>query len=392
MPRRNYADGMEITFGDLNKIPAGVERMLFDRVFYEMLQLKTDRFFGSGFLVSRLSGTQISVAAGVGFQEDATQVTPEPQKRLIYNAAAVTADLDGAHATLARIDIVCIRSNRATSASGIRKYKAPTTGVVTNETLVLETDWDADVLVVAGTAAGSPAAPATPAGYIRIAALAITAATGLGIAGVTDERAIMPVAGKILLSTLGFTKLTAAAERTLDQMMLEIDTALTGGGGGGGGMRWTNKSADGAVESEENGEVVFLFPTDVDARTTVFFMVPNGYVTGKQISLFLAFYSPTAATGWRMKTTTSLVRKNLDAITSVANQNAYEPAALVNTVASMMRRVQFELTGATGLVNGVAVTAGDLLKIDLTRSYADAGDTDTDDVRFIPSATEPKLS
>jgi hypothetical protein len=394
MPRQKFNDGGEITYQDLDKISAAIEKEFFDRVLYRMLQSKSDRVFGSdSFAVTRVSSTQVQVAAGLGIQYDNTQVDPEPMRRPLYLAAAVTKTIDAPDATNPRIDLVCIKHGRADVATASRKYKAPTTGTITDETLTIETDYAATVTLVTGTPAGSPVAPATPSGYIAIAQITVTALTGIAAVGtpITDLRSKLPVGGDILISTIGFSKLTAGAERTLDQLFTEIDSNLAGGGGAGGGLQWLATGATGAVQQEENGQMVAIFPDAVAATMSTVFMVPAGYVAGKQISMYLGFYSPSSSNGFVMQTTATLVRQNTDAMDSTTNQKVVT-AAFTNTVAKAPRRGLFNLTDASGLINGVAVAPGDVIRVDLTRAYANGSDTDTAEVRFVPSATEPKLS
>lgn len=391
--RRNFTDGMEITSGDLSKINPSLERELYDRVIFEMLQENTDGFFAAGFLVTRVSATQVQVAAGVGFQADASQVSPEAQHRMLYLPAATTANITSPDATNPRIDLVCVRNNRTNSATASRKFKAPTTGTITTETLVTETDWLADVLIVAGTPAGSPVAPAVPTGYLKIATLTVSALTGIAASGaVTDNRSILPVGPNLLLDTTGFSKLTAGVNTKLKTLLTDIDAGLASGGGGGGGLRWQSQTADGAVQDFENGEQVFYFPNGVAAKATVMMQVPNGYVAGKQISVLLTCYTTDATGNMKMKTVTTLIRQNTDAIDSVTNQYSSTNAQLTNTVAKAPRRITFDLTDSTGKVNAVSVSPGDILKIELTRDYGNETAAGASDVRFLPSATEPKLS
>jgi hypothetical protein len=60
---------------------------------------------------------------------------------------------------------------------------------------------------------------------------------------------------------------------------------------------------------------------------------------------------------------------------------------LTNTVANQYRDNELDLTNATGQINSFSVSAGDILKVELTRGT----DTDTADIRFLPSATEVKF-
>lgn len=389
MTRRNFVDGMEITFGDLSKIPAGVERNLFDRILHEMLQQKNDAFFGDGFKVTRSSATQTAVATGHGFQLDATQVSPEPVKRFLRNTAIQTLNHDAPHATNNRIDIVCVASSRANTDSQTRKYKAPTTGTITNETLVVETDWSSTLLVVAGTPAGSPVAPSTPAGYLKLAEVVVTAVTGIAASGaITDSRTKLPVGGDVAYDTTGFNKITAGVATKMSTILAAIDTALTSGGGGGGGMQWQAVEGLGPLQSQENGLQVFQFEAGATQQLVAGVVVPSGYVAGSQIKMNVGQYSPSASGTQLLTATTYLIAKNSSAVSSTTNSRVSTNTALTNTVTDQYRQVLLDLTDSLGKVNGVSVAAGDILRVVLGRGT----DTDTADVRFIPSVSEPKFA
>lgn len=228
--RRIFNDGQEIVYTDLNKITKSVYNTLFDKVLFRMLLSKENAFFQGSFLATYVSATSISVAAGVGFLSDAAQVSPEPKKQLLYRPSASTQTLAAAHATLDRIDILCVRFAETDEITESRRFKNLSTSVVTSENMVVQKDELADLLIVTGTPSGSPAAPATPSGYLRIASMTVPAATGMtGSGNVIDERALMPVGGKTTLDTTAFTRLTDGAAITLDTLMGEIDSILTTG-------------------------------------------------------------------------------------------------------------------------------------------------------------------
>jgi hypothetical protein len=84
------------------------------------------------------------------------------------------------------------------------------------------------------------------------------------------------------------------------------------------------------------------------------------------------------------------VRKNLDAINSSVNQETNDTGDFTNTVANQMREANIKITSPTGTINSVAVSPGDIIRLELTRE-APGGTDDTADVRFIPSSTEVKF-
>jgi hypothetical protein len=230
MPRRKFGDGQEIIYQDLDALSAAIEREFYDRALYEIVQRTVDAFFGDSFKVSYVGALQVTVNPGLGLQADGAAVSPEPSKKPLYLSEIQTLDLDAANGSNNRIDIICAKYARADEITASRNYKDPVDGSVSSQSFTLQTDAEADLLVVTGTASGSPAVPATPSGYVKLAELLVTAITGMSGAGaVTDRRTLMPLAGDILIDTLGYDRLTAGAATSLDTLFADIDALLKDG-------------------------------------------------------------------------------------------------------------------------------------------------------------------
>lgn len=195
MPRKFFNDGQFLEYSDFNLITAALEKELYDRVFFRMFGSQENKVFDDSFYVSYVSATQVSVAAGLGFQTGDAADT-EPQKRLLYTASATTKTVAAADATNPRIDIVCIKHNRAATVTEMRDFKDASDDSVSSQSMDVQKDWSADISVVTGTPAGSPSAPATPAGYIKIATIAVPAVTGpTSQSNITDNRPILSTFG-----------------------------------------------------------------------------------------------------------------------------------------------------------------------------------------------------
>jgi hypothetical protein len=436
MARRIVNDGQELIYQDLNDLQALSEQEIYDRVVFQMLQKVENAFFQDSFKAVFVDATNVSLNAGLGLQTDATVAATEPQKRPIFSATSQTvtvADPDGVND---RIDKIAVKVARVVTGTDTRKYKATIGGSVTSTVFNVKDDWSSDVVVVTGTPSGSPVAPATPAGYLAVATVLVHAVTGLGgQVDITDLRSLMPVGGATTVNTTGYQRLPAGASTSIASLFAAADallkqgylnytdfddlgadpaapgaskvrvylkggvaflkdssaavTPLGSGGGGGGGGEW-HPNAIAPTEDTENGELVWIFSkADVGSqKLSLFVKVPQSYIAGRQILMFLGQYSPSASNTQLLSTVSSLIRKNLDAIGSTANQRTSTNSALTNTVANMYRQSTLDLTDATGKINGFSVSPGDLIRLDLVRGV----DTDTDDIRFVPSATELKFS
>lgn len=180
---------------------------------------------------------------------------------------------------------------------------------------------------------------------------------------------------------------TAFPSNDTTQLLTAIQILAGAAGGGGAGAQWQPAPGDAPLETEEHGSKVFLFESGQTSKCSLFLKVPEGYTAGRQITCKIGHYSPASADTQLLKAVTTLIRKNQDAIDSTTNQHTSTNTALTNTVAKQLRLTTLDLTDADGEVNSVAVAAGDLLKVDLYRDT----DTDSEDIRFIASITEPKF-
>lgn len=161
-----------------------------------------------------------------------------------------------------------------------------------------------------------------------------------------------------------------------------------GSGGGGAGFTWKEMSSAAPVAFEENGEIPYLFGAGQAQELYAAIKVPQSYSAGTQIKIYVSAYSPSASGNILMQAQSTLIRKATDAFTSTTNQRTTSNAALTNTVANMIQEFVLDVTDASGAINGVAVNAGDVIKVRLYRGT----DTDTADLRVLPNATDAKYS
>lgn len=183
---------MIMEYGDFDLISSALEKELYDALLFQILGSQENRMIGIGsFKVSYSSATQVSVAAGIGFQTGSSDDSA-PQKQLLYRATSSNHAVAAAHASLGRIDIVSIKAARATALTEMRDFKDAEDDSVASQSMVVQTDWYADIVVTTGTPNASPVAPSTPAGYIKIATISVPAATGPSSqSDITDNRTIM---------------------------------------------------------------------------------------------------------------------------------------------------------------------------------------------------------
>ena len=161
-------------------------------------------------------------------------------------------------------------------------------------------------------------------------------------------------------------------------------------GGGAVGANWQPVLGFGVAESYEYSEKVLLFTNDSN-RVMLWIRVPTSYKLGNPITVRLSFYSSASANNWAFFITSSLVRVNTDSIISTLNQGSVTSADITNTVALRLRQISFVIA-PIGEINATAISPGDIIRMQLTRTPAAVGPQDTQDVRLIPSSTEVSFS
>jgi hypothetical protein len=192
--RQQFTSGQEIVSEDLNTLQSRLERGIYDRIVYEMLNRKTDGFFQDGLRIVFQSSTDLVVKAGLGFQSISTG-TKDPVKKPVVIDTDATVTINTPDSGNSRIDLVCAKYNRWNAEQENRKFKDEFTDVISTQSMTVATDWKADILYVPGTPSGSPVAPATPVGYLVLAEVFVTASTGIANqAAITDKRTLLPFA------------------------------------------------------------------------------------------------------------------------------------------------------------------------------------------------------
>ena len=197
MSRQNFNDGQEIIYQDLNKINSRTERLVFDKVLFELIGRSQEGFFQDSFKVSRISNTSVSVSSGLGFQLNATD-DYEPDMKPIVLDANSTQIIPTANPTDDRIDLIVVKSELVNGASETRKFKDAFTELISNQSMLVNKLWSASFQVVSGTPDPSPVKPSVPAGYIELAEILVEAANGVvSESNVTDSRELLPLAASV---------------------------------------------------------------------------------------------------------------------------------------------------------------------------------------------------
>lgn len=152
-------------------------------------------------------------------------------------------------------------------------------------------------------------------------------------------------------------------------------------------QEWQGVSGLAPITTFEFDDKALLFSQGAGQSMMCFVKVPSVYVASTQINLRIAQYSQSATNNFKFNAFTTLIRKNTDAVNSATNQLTSTNSDQPLTVAYQYLEIVYNLTDTTGKINGVAVSAGDLLKVQLSR-VSTTGTDDSNDVRVLPDTAE----
>jgi hypothetical protein len=162
-----------------------------------------------------------------------------------------------------------------------------------------------------------------------------------------------------------------------------------GGGGGGGSLKFLERGNSPVLEVENFLEV-YSFVAGLSQELYAAIRVPQTYSPGSQINMRGLIYSADTSGDVLIRTQATLIRAEVDEVTSTTNQRTATNSAITMSAANdnEPQKVVWDLTSSSGQINAVSVSGGDLIVV---RLYRDT-DTATGDVKFIQLATEVSFS
>src|SRR5690606_32622905 len=114
--------------------------------------------------------------------------------------------------------------------------------------------------------------------------------------------------------------------------------------------------------------------------------VPQTYVAGKQIKMFITHFHEAASATQLLSAQATLIEAG-DAFDDTTDQRTSTNTATAGA-SKVTIQAELDLTDSSGEINSVAVAGGDLIKVRLYRGT----DASTSDIHFIESSTEVTFS
>lgn len=165
----------------------------------------------------------------------------------------------------------------------------------------------------------------------------------------------------------------------------------SGVGGGGSALSWQESAQISPQPIVENNLSVYEYAPGNNGQSLIAIMeVPQGYNTGSPIKIYNRVYSPATTGTLLFQTYSTLVRTGVDPINSQVNQHVSSNAALTlsSSTVNVPQSVIYDVTDASGLINGISPNPGDLIIISLQRG----ADTAVGQARCITFASIPSFS
>lgn len=142
---------------------------------------------------------------------------------------------------------------------------------------------------------------------------------------------------------------------------------------------------DGSVPCNVVDDIAWMgrvaFQNDTDTSSRFQFTVPPDYTIGNRISVGVRGYAEDGGKHITMETMSALYRGGLDdaSLTSPANILTSTTSLLPNTSTAgrLISNTTLRLTDATGKINSLTVSAGDVIAVDIKRRGLHTDDTNT---------------
>lgn len=164
----------------------------------------------------------------------------------------------------------------------------------------------------------------------------------------------------------------------------------TGGSGGGGGSIRIIEGANSPVKDQESGWEYYSFGPGLSQSLFLNLNVPSSYVQGSPIVVKIKWACASSSGNALINATSTLIRAEVDAYTSTTNQRTTTNAAVTvsGATADEFQKVNLDVSSTSGTINSVAISALDVLKVEIKESSSTCADA----IKLFPDLIEVTFS
>lgn len=155
-----------------------------------------------------------------------------------------------------------------------------------------------------------------------------------------------------------------------------VKTWANPSGGGSGGLGEWIPGNESPIETIENGFRVHKFQLLMSQTIQNTYDVPASYQAGQRLMMRMLSFSPDSSGTNLLYVRVTLYKPGTTAATSTTNQHISGNTAITLALANRFEAHVMDLCALGGTINGQAIAANDVLKIELLRDNSDTGAED----------------
>ena len=179
-----------------------------------------------------------------------------------------------------------------------------------------------------------------------------------------------------------------------DLLSAQVDNGTSyqslGGGGGGGALRFIEAANAPVRVPSAIGLDYYDYEPGLSQALYLIIKVPTTYLAGRPVAMSGLWQNADSSGNVLITATATLVRAGTDSVADVTNNHTSTNGAVTMSGANQdkSQAISFDLSSATGTINSVAISAGDIIKVKI----AENGSTNASGIWLMTDASEVTFS